>query len=242
VTFLVSLAGLRKARVIVTASQATKDQLVKVLEIDPQRIHVVPVGVDPIFSPDHAPPKPRDRATILSVSTGAPYKNQRAVVEVLARVAARSERPVRLVRVGPPLPAEEAERLRRHRLSDMVVELGRVSERALSEAYRGADVLIHPSLYEGFGWPPLEAMASGLPVVTSTWASLTEVTDGAALEADPLDYDGLADCVLRIIEDRQIADELRERGLRRAELFPWEQAATQMAALYRTILDESGSS
>jgi glycosyltransferase involved in cell wall biosynthesis len=241
VTFQVSLAGLRRARLIVAVSQATKDQLVEILGIDPGRVQVAPNGVDPIFSAAQEPRKRSEQATILCVSTGTPYKNHRAVVEVFARVADRSERQVRLVRVGPPLPAEEAERLRGHRLSDRVVELGSVSERTLSDTYRSSDVLLHPSFYEGFGWPPLEAMASGLPVVTSTWASLTEVTDGAALHADPLDYDGLADCVLRIIEDRRVADELRDRGLCRARLFTWERAAKRVVALYRTILNESGS-
>lgn len=238
-TFEVSLAGLRRARLIVSVSQATKDQVVEVLGIDPQRVEVVPNGVDPIFSPDEEPGNQSDLATILCVSTGAAYKNHRAVVEVLVRVAARSGRPVRLLRVGPPLPAEEAELLSRRGLGEKVIELGRVSERTLRDAYRSSNVLLHPSLYEGFGWPPLEAMASGLPVVTSTWASLTEVTNGAALHADALDYDGLADCVMSIFEDERLATDLRNRGLARAHEFSWTRTATRLLDLYEHILHET---
>lgn len=239
VTFQVSLAGLRRARLIVAVSQATKDQVVEVLGIDPQRIHVVPNGVDPIFSPEHESRRPSEEATILCVSTGAAYKNHRAVVEVLVRVAARSRRPVRLLRVGPPLPTEEIERVIRYGLRDKVVELGRVSERVLSDAYRSSDVLLHPSVYEGFGWPPLEAMASGLPVVTSRWASLIEVTNGAALHADALDYDGLSDRVMSVVENDQLARDLRERGLERAREFSWTRTATRLLQLYENVINEN---
>ena len=240
-TVQLSLSGLRRARFVVTSCQTTKDDLVDVLALDPERVRVVPYGVDPSFAPASAPRERNGVATILCVSTGAPYKNHRAAVEVLARIVKRSERDVRLVRVGPPLPAAEAERSRRYGLRERTLELGHVSEAALADAYRRCDVVLHPSLYEGFGWPPLEAMASGVPVVVSTWPSLVEVTDGAALRADAEDYDGLADCVLTALEDEQVTQELRRRGLERARQFSWQLAAQRQLELYQTIVAEGGA-
>jgi glycosyltransferase involved in cell wall biosynthesis len=240
-TVQLSLSGLRRARFVVTSSEATKDDVVDVLALDPERVRVVPYGIDASFAPASAPRENNGPATILCVSTGAPYKNHRAAVEVLARVVKRSERDVRLVRVGPPLPPAEAERSRRYGLRERTVELGQLPEAGLADAYRRSDVLLHPSLYEGFGWPPLEAMASGVPVVVSTWRSLLEVTDGAALRADPQDYDGLADCVLTALEDERVTQKLRLLGLERARQFSWHLAAQRQLELYRTIAAERGA-
>jgi glycosyltransferase involved in cell wall biosynthesis len=237
-TVQLSLSGLRRARFVVTSSQATKDDLVDALSLDPQRIRVVPYGIDACFAPATAPREKNCAATILCVSTGAPYKNHRAAVEVLARVVKRSERDVRLVRVGPPLPPAEAERSRRYGLRDRTLELGQLPEARLADTYRRSDVLLHPSMYEGFGWPPLEAMASGVPVVVSTSRSLLEVTNGAALRADAEDYDGLADCVLTALEDERVTHDLRRRGLERAQQFSWHRAAQRQLELYQAIAEE----
>jgi len=237
-TVQLSLSGLQRARFVVTFTQAIKDELVDVLALDPERVRVVPHGVNSCFAPPTTPRERGGRATILCVSTGGPYKNNRAAVEVLARVANRCEREVCLVRVGPPLPPAETDRSRRYGVRERTVELGQLSEASLAEAYRRCDVLLHASLYEGFGWPPLEAMASGTPVVTSTWPSLVEVTDDAALHADAQDYDGLADHVLTALEDERVAQDLRRRGPQRAQEFSWHGAAEQVLTLYKTVLEE----
>ena len=104
--------------------------------------------------------------------------------------------------------------------------------------YNLCDVLLFPSFYEGFGWPPLEAMACGLPVVASTATAITEVTAGCALQADPLNYDALATQV-RLALDGGSPD-LIGRARSHAASFTWERAAEQVTALHREILDEQG--
>lgn len=233
-----SLSGLQRARFVVTDSQATKDDLIEVLGLPSDRIRVVPPGVDAIFSPSQSLPEPRNEATIVCVSTGGPYKNDRAAVEVLARVVKEADREVRLVRVGTTLAPRDAERAREYRVADRILELGFLSDAALADVYRQADAVLHPSFYEGFGWPPLEAMASGIPVVTSTWSSLVELTGDAALRADAEDYDGLADCVVRTLHDERLRSDLRRRGLVRAQRFSWDRTAGQVLGLYETIVSE----
>jgi glycosyltransferase involved in cell wall biosynthesis len=243
-----SLSGLRRAAMIVTPSEATKDAVVERLQVDPARIHVIPYGVDPAFRPtdprEGPDLNPRSSfsdpaaAHVLVVSTGAAYKNHRAAVEVLGRIGKRANREVWVVRVGPPLPAAEQERACRYGVSGRILELGPLPPEELPSLYRHCDALLHASFYEGFGWPALEAMASGLPAVLSTWRSLVEVSGDSALAAEADDYDGLADALVRVLTDEKLAQTLRGRGLERARVFTWERAAQRTADLYRTVLRE----
>lgn len=245
-----SLSGLRRARFVVTPSEATKADLVSVLGLDGERIRVIPYGLSAHFRRLPDAERERLRAAhplggpqarhVLVVDSGVVYKNQRAAVEVLARVRSRGGGDVRLVHVGPPLPAATLARARELGAAGAVVELGPRSRRELLALYNRCDALLFPSLYEGFGWPPLEAMACGLPVVCSLAPSLAEVTGDAALRADASDHDGLAGHVLRLLDDGDLASELAERGLRRAAGFTWTQAAGATLRLYRTILKEDG--
>lgn len=232
----VSFSGLRLARCVLVGSQATKEDLVNVIDVDQMRVHVVPYGISSCFAP--GPPKERAGCTILSVSTGLPYKNERAAVEVLARVARRPDLDVRLLRIGPALSPADAERAGHYGVRSRIQELGHPPDATLAEVYRQSDVLLFPSFYEGFGWPPLEAMASGLPVVASTSASLLEVTGGTALHAPAEDYDGLANHVLTVLTEEPVAQDLSRRGLRRAEQFSWNRVAKRVFELYETILAE----
>ncbi len=140
--------------------------------------------------------------------------------------------------MGPPLPVAERERAYRYGVSGRILELGPLPPAALPSLYRRCDALLHASLYEGFGWPALEAMASGLPAVVSTWRSLVEVIGTSALAAEADDYDGLADALVRVLTDDDLARTLRGSGLERARVFTWERAAERTADLYRTVLEE----
>ena len=113
-----------------------------------------------------------------------------------------------------------------------VVNLGIIPRSSLLDLYDSVDVLLFPSLYEGFGWPPLEAMACGTPIVASNVASLPEVIDNAGLMCSPLDTDGLADAVKTIFDNPELRQSLITRGLARVQQFTWEEAARKMLALY----------
>jgi glycosyltransferase involved in cell wall biosynthesis len=174
---------------------------------------------------------------MLAIDTGAIYKNSPAALHVLARLRARG-RSVRLVRVGPPL--RERDRLLAVSLGvrDHVVEIGAVDDRELAEIYGVCDALLFPSYYEGFGWPPLEAMAVGIPVVCSTSSSLGEVVGDAALRAGPNDHALLTHHMMSILDDEALSDDLVRRGRDRSALFTWARTAEATAALYRSILEE----
>jgi glycosyltransferase involved in cell wall biosynthesis len=102
--------------------------------------------------------------------------------------------------------------------------------------YRLADVFVFPSLYEGFGLPPLEAMASGTPVVTSNVSSLPEVAGDAALLVDPRDPDAIAGAVRMVLTDRTLREDLRRRGLARARNFSWERSVARIRQIYAEVL------
>jgi len=110
-------------------------------------------------------------------------------------------------------------------LEDRIVFVGLIDDDKLPEFYRGAVVFIFPSLYEGFGLPPLEAMACGTPVLTSNVTSLPEVVGDAALMVDPYDVDAIAEGIKRLIGDDNLRKELSQKGLARAKLFSWDRTA-----------------
>ncbi|MBC7249972.1 MAG: glycosyltransferase family 4 protein, partial [Anaerolineae bacterium] len=121
-------------------------------------------------------------------------------------------------------------------LKDEVEFAGYVPAEELPLWYNAADLFVFPSLYEGFGLPPLEAMACGTPVVSSNAASLPEVVGEAGLLIDPYDVEGLAAAMRRVLTDRELSTQLRERGLRRARQFSWKEAARQTVAVYEQVL------
>jgi len=139
------------------------------------------------------------------------------------------------VRVGRALPGEERALADRLGVADSVVELGHVPDEEIPALYNATDLLLFPSLYEGFGWPPLEAMASGTPVVCSRAGSLDEVVGDAALTADPEDVEALTWHAAAALTDGKLRATLIDRGLAHAARFNWDRTAEQMIALYRDV-------
>src|SRR5205807_8863596 len=170
--------------------------------VAPERVHVVPQGVAAHFRPlDPERPAARraalglsDRRLVLHVTSGGFYKNIATTLRVVAAVRAAGHDAV-LVRAGLGPQADESQLAASLDLDGAFLPLGTVSEDELVELYNAADVLLFPSFYEGFGWPVLEAMACGTPVVASDAAALVELADGAVLHAAPTDVDGLAAAV-----------------------------------------------
>jgi glycosyltransferase involved in cell wall biosynthesis len=182
---------------------------------------------------------PRSTKRILCIDTGGIRKNRRAMLEVFTRVRRRVKDDICLVRVGPALQGDDLHHMRHLGIERNVVQLHGVPEHHMPLLYNSCDVLLFPSLFEGFGWPPLEAMACGTPVVSSRAAALEEIAGTVALTADASDYDGLAELVLRVLEDREDSEDRRLRGLIHAKAFSWERTAREVAELYDTILLEA---
>jgi glycosyltransferase involved in cell wall biosynthesis len=208
--------AVRRAARVLTVSERSRDDLLELYGLPPDRVVVTPNGVDPAFHPGEV----EERGYALAVGAIQPRKNQ------LAALAAATEAGLPLVVAGPTRDEALAEELRRGgaRLE------GYVPIERLAELYRGAACLIQPSLYEGFGLPVLEAMASGAPVVTVPDAALLEVVGDAAVVVE---QDRLADGVRAALADR---DRLAWAGLERSRAFSWQASAEATVAVYREVL------
>ena len=228
---------------IIAVSQATKDDVVKHLAIDPARVTVVPLAVDESFRPlpradvetALAPLGLVPGEYLLFLGTREPRKNLARLLDAVSAMGAE---------VGP-LVLAGADGWGTDDLRPRIAVLGRQGRvRALGyvpEALRpsllcGARVFVYPSLYEGFGLPPLEAMACGTPVITSNVSALPETVGDAALLIDPTDVDALAGAIRRLWRDDALRADLHARGLTRARDFSWERTARLTLAVYTTVL------
>ena len=131
------------------------------------------------------------------------------------------------------LASEIFDEVKRQRWADDVILTGYVADEDLPALYRAARAFVYPSLFEGFGLPPLEAMASGTPVVTSDVSSLPEITGDAALLIDPNDERALANALIEIMNNDRLRAELREKGIAQAKKFTWREAAEITLRLYK---------
>jgi glycosyltransferase involved in cell wall biosynthesis len=144
------------------------------------------------------------------------------------------KRPVKLVRLGKPY-AEWTQAVSKSGLKDHVIELEFVPSERMQDIYNSVDCLLFPSWYEGFGWPPLEAMSCGTPVVTSNVASLPEVVGNAGFMLAPDDVEGLSCAVYSLLEDLNVRQNFVQRGLARAKLFNWESNIMETLKIYEQI-------
>jgi glycosyltransferase involved in cell wall biosynthesis len=230
------------ARVIVPL-ECVADEVESCLRVDRDKIRVVPLGVDASLSPPHEDEVEAtrvqlglERPYILFVGNLEPKKNLPALLRAFAQLVDAGV-PHDLVLAGTPgwkcrdvlrLPEELG-------VAERVRMLGYVDGAHLRGLYGAADVFAFPSLVEGFGLPPLEAMACGTPVVTSDIPALRETAGDAAERVAPTDVEGLADALRRVLEDSDLRSHLREAGLRRAAEFTWPNTAEATRAVYREV-------
>jgi glycosyltransferase involved in cell wall biosynthesis len=230
----------RQAARILAVSEATKQEIVRLLDVPPERIVVTYDACDERFHP----PEPgalaafRRRAGLpetffLFLGTLEPRKNIPMLLEAYARIAAHTDASL-IIGGGKgwlyePIFAK-AEELN---LGDRVRFVGYVDNDDLPLWYAAATAFVFPSLYEGFGMPLLEAMACGTPVITTSSSSLPEVVGDAGLIVSPTDVEELCEAMRRVITDAELRRELRERGLRRARRFSWRATAERTLMAYR---------
>jgi alpha-1,3-rhamnosyl/mannosyltransferase len=232
-----------RASHIITPSRSTRDDVLKLLPVDPERVSVVPEGVDPIFAPRPAnevaarlaPLGLRAGEYLLYVGTIEPRKNLLRLLQALDLAGATTGP---LVLAGGHGWNNAAIRTAVERLArtGRVRSLGYVPDELRPVLLTGARAFVYPSLYEGFGLPPLEAMACGTPVLTSNVSSLPEVVGDAALFVNPDDVDALATGLARLWRDETLRADLRARGLAQARQFSWERTARATLDVYRAVL------
>jgi glycosyltransferase involved in cell wall biosynthesis len=236
----ISLEAMKRAAVVVADSTQTKRDLVDLVHVDPAKVTVIHPGLNQAFSPDP------ERGAVFRRRFGlgggpvmlqigrAFYKNLPSVLRVLRRLR-DGGLDVRVVRVGPPLGGDDRTLAEHLGVVPAVVEMGSIRDDDLAALYNAVDLLLFPSLYEGFGWPPLEAMASGTPVVCSRAGSLDEIVADAALTADPEDVEALAWHAGTALTDQKVRATLVERGLAHASRFSWDRTAAEMIEIYRDL-------
>ena len=214
--------SLRRAAAVVAGSEATARELEEALP--GLGVRVIYPGLDPEFSPG---PGAGGAPYVFHLGSSDPRDNTETVLRAVA--LARQQVPVRLV-VGGAVPRKALERL-----GVEAEYTGRVSDEELVRLYRGAAAYLDASLFEGFGYQALEAMACGAPVVGSSATSIPEVVGDAGLLADPRDPQALAAALARVLQEPGLSGELRRRGVKRAQEFTWERTAAAFAELLEQV-------
>ncbi len=235
------------ATLVITDSEFSASEIHAAYEIDPHRIVIVPLGVDPSFETT-ANTRVRLPGNVKSpfvLHVGDLHVRRNLPMVVTAVLDARTRIPElsRLSIVLAGVDRGEGDSLRAlasaAHAEDAVVVLGKVDEALLRALYRGALALVYPSLYEGFGLPLLEAMASGTPVLASKAASIPEVVGQAGLILDAHSHTEWTAALARIATDHDLAGALRSAGLVRAATFTWERTARRTLEVYRRALGTS---
>jgi len=237
--------AVRRADAIIAVSEATKADTIRLLGVPESKISVIYEAAGPSFRPLDDPTvkhKVRERFGVhgdfvLFVSTIEPRKNVPTLLRAFRQLLDDYRLDVQLVLAGQKgwLFDEVFDLVHDLNLDDDVCFLGRVTTDELLWLYNTARALVAPSIYEGFGLTPLEAMACGTPVVVADVSSLPEVVGDAGLKVDPYKPDEMAVAMWRLLTDSELHSSLRAKGLTRAACFSWERAAQETLALYHTL-------
>jgi len=240
----ISLAARRATRVI-TVSESSKRDILRFVDTTPDKIDVIYNAYDERFGEEpqeEAVVRVRERYQlqgefVLYAGNVKPHKNVERLIDAFHLVRQRGLDHLKLVVIGDEVShyASLRRAVHRYNLHRHVRFLGYMPEDTLAIMYRLAGVFVFPSLYEGFGLPPLEAMASGTPVVVSNVSSLPEVAGDAAVLVNPLDPVDIADGIMRVLTNDDLRRELRRRGLGRARQFSWEASARRVREIYAQV-------
>ncbi len=236
----------RRSSFIITDSEHAREEIMADFRVAPERIKAIKLGFNPAMlenrnSVDGKAVRNRyglPEGYILYVGTIQPRKNIDTLIEAYARLRSDRENLPRLVVVGRKgwLYARLFASIDRLGIADEVIFTGFVPDEDLPYIYDGASVFAYLSFFEGFGLPPLEAMACGIPVVTSNTTSLPEVVGDAGITVPPADTEQVAAALARILDDPELAVALGKRGKERSGLFSWDAAARQTLTIYRNIV------
>jgi len=244
---LFSKASCRRAERVITISEHTKRDVVQHFGISPDRVDAIPLGVDH----DHFKPQSPDIVTmfkaqhnigdhaIFYLGSLEPRKNLPRLIEAFSLLTSHFPLLTSQLFIGGNLAWKYDEifaRIKQLGLQDSVKLIGRVSDDDLPKWYASCALTTYPSLYEGFGLPPLEAMACGAPVVTSNVTSLPEVVGDAGILVDPTDVNALSDALSRVLRDDDLRADMRAKSLARAHSFTWQRTAERTMESYRRVM------
>lgn len=225
---------LRRSLAQVTVSEFSREEIASHYGVDPKGIHVIANAVSAEFCTGLEPTQ-LERPYVLAVSSPAAHKNFSRLIEAFRLLG---ELDVELRIVGAANRSFVDAQLQQSGQGDRVRWLGRLDDDQLIEQYRNAAVFAFPSLYEGFGIPPLEAQACGCPVVAASSASIPEVLGNSVLYFDPLDPPGIAAALRRVLLDHKLRADLRRLGQENVLRYSWDISALRLSSLIDTFLTE----
>ena len=238
------------ADVVASVSQTTRQTLIEHFQTPLEKITLVPNGIrayfrritDPVLLEATRHKFGLKSPLVLGVGTQEPRKNHLGLIKAFHKAVStgnKSTRPAMLALAGGSgwLYEETEQIVAELKLEKKVRFLGRVSDLELMMLYSLADVFVFPSFYEGFGVPPLEAMACGTPVITSNTSSLPEVVGDAAIMVNPHKINEIASTINRVLENKQLQEDLRQKGYTRAAHFTWVRSAQKMLSIYTQLYE-----
>lgn len=238
--------SLKRADIVIADSESTKKDLIEICGFDKERIKVVHLGVDESFVSVHDEKKNisikakygLSMPFLLFVGTIEPRKNISGLLDAYSIACEKHGIKEDLVIVGKKgwLYEPIFKKINGSKYRQKIKVLENVISEDLPAIYSSAELFVYPSLYEGFGLPPLEAMACGTPVITSNVSSLPEVVGDAAIMIDPNNSDELADQISKVLNDKDLQKRLREKGFERAKLFSWDKSALETIKVYEEVL------
>ena len=235
----------KKARWIIAISESTKRDLVNYCGCDPKRIKVVYYGLNKSFvsTRDNSISKatareklglPTDEVKLILITGRQFYKNHKTCIKVFSILKKKYGKSIKLVRLSAD--NDEWRRLVvEHSVEEDVINIDYLAPDQMPLIYSAVDCLLFPSLYEGFGWPPIEAMACGTPVVCSNVASLPESVGDAALYCEPEDVDGLVQATESVLTDESLRKGMVDKGFVHIKRFDWTENAKQVMDIYQSI-------
>ncbi|SHO47123.1 glycosyltransferase family 4 protein [Anaerocolumna xylanovorans] len=238
-----------RADKIITISEFSKNEIIKYLKVEPDKISIMPCGVDQNKFHNNYTIKEINEAKkkygiedeyFLYLGTLEPRKNVERLVKAYSLLKKEKFKIPKLVLAGKKgwLYNEIFNIIETEGINADIIFTDYVDENNVPLLMGGAKAFVFPSIYEGFGLPPLEAMACGTPVITSNVASLPEVVEGAALMVNPFSVDEIKEAMLHIMESDELANQLIEKGFNRVKKFTWENSTRVLLQIYQNLLNE----
>ncbi len=238
------LSLLPRADAVVTPTEFSRREMLEFCPgMDADKTGVVPMGVETVFEKKFSQPEIdefrrkhnlKGKVLLMAGRTDA-HKNTEGTLRVAAKLARKMPDGITLLKTGSDLTPDQKERMKKLEIESFFRFIGSVESSRLPLVYQASDLLLHLSFYEGFGFPVLEAMKSGVPAVVAACGSLPEVAGGAALQVDPLDEEGAAEACRRMLTDVKLRESFIDKGRERASSFSWARTARETLEIYRKL-------
>ena len=229
-------AAVKRADHVICISKNTQNDLINLLGVQPEKTSVVYLGTNSIERSGHATTSKREKPYLLYVGQRAGYKNFKTLLETFAASDDMKNRFDLICFGGGKFNNSELQQIARLGVSTTNVIQTHGNDEKLARLYANATAFVYPSLYEGFGIPPLEAMRHGCPVICSDTSSIPEVVGEAGCYFDPSNHRSLKDAIDAIISNEQFRGDIIARGFERAKDFTWEECARNTLDVYAKVL------